>query len=144
MPDISLWETGEVSDMSYMFYNCSSLGIMPDISKWKIANLLKITNMLSGCSSLKNFPDISKWSNQIMINKERINTSVNNKEKEDINEIMSNNHYFFSCKNCHYIPEIILKDDESMLLKCNKCGISESESIDKICNYTSEWLTEMS
>ena len=142
LPDISKWDTKEVTDMSYMFYNCSKLELIPDLSKWSIIKLLKMTNMLSNCSSLKNFPDISKWSNQILLNNDLI-IFKENITKEDFSQLMTNDYYFLSCKNCKSIPEIILKDDESLLLKCNKCGISECENIDKICNYTSLWINEI-
>ena len=143
LPDLSKWDTGEVTDMSYMFYNCSKLNTIPDISNWKITNLLKITNMFSGCSSLKQFPEISKWSQQIIINKDRINNQTDDIEK-DIEEIQTfNDNYFVSCKNCKNIPEIILKDDESILLKCNKCCVSECENIGKISDYSSLWLNQI-
>ena len=34
LPDISQWDTSQVKDMSYMFYECSLLKSLPDISKW--------------------------------------------------------------------------------------------------------------
>ena len=142
LPDISKWDTGEVTDMSYMFYNCSSLNSLPDISKLKITNLLKIENMLTGCSSLKNFPDLSKWANQILINKGKINMDEKEIDKNTYIQ-MINDHFFLSCKNCKSIPEILLKDDDTILLKCNKCGISESEKIEKICNFSSLWVNEI-
>ena len=39
-----------------MFYNCSSLDSLPDISKWDTKNVTDMNDMLSGCSSLKSFP----------------------------------------------------------------------------------------
>ena len=47
--------------MSYMFDGCSSLSNLPDISKWNTNNVTKMNGMFSGCSSLLNLPDISKW-----------------------------------------------------------------------------------
>ena len=143
LPDLSKWDTGEVTDMSYMFYNCSKLNTIPDISNWKIINLLKITDMFSGCSSLKQFPEISKWSQQILINKERINNQTDDIEKNMEELETFNDNYFLSCKNCKNIPEIILKDDESILLKCNKCFVSECENIGKISDYSSLWLNQI-
>ena len=32
LPDISKWNIYKVTDMSYMFYECSSLSSLPDIS----------------------------------------------------------------------------------------------------------------
>ena len=63
LTDISKWNTNNVTNMSYMFYYCSSLSSLPDISKWNINNVT-ITNMsymFDGCSSLSSLPDISKW-----------------------------------------------------------------------------------
>ena len=42
LPDISKWNTNNVTDMSCLFYGCSSLTNLPDISKWKIDN---VTNL---------------------------------------------------------------------------------------------------
>ena len=47
--------------MSHMFYDCSSLTNLPDISKWDTKNVTDMNGMFSDCSSLTNLPDISKW-----------------------------------------------------------------------------------
>ena len=60
LPDISKWNTNNVTDMCAMFYNCSSLKSLPDISKWNTNNVTNMTNMFYNCSSLKSLPDISK------------------------------------------------------------------------------------
>ena len=36
------WDTSNITSMSNMFYNCSSLISLPDISKWNTKN---VTNM---------------------------------------------------------------------------------------------------
>ena len=56
-----LWNTNNVNNMSYMFWNCSSLKYLPDISKWNIDNVTDMSNMFLNFSSLKYLPDISKW-----------------------------------------------------------------------------------
>ena len=43
MPDISNWNTNNVTNMSYIFYGCSSLKSLPDISKWKTNNVTDIS-----------------------------------------------------------------------------------------------------
>ena len=63
--DISKWNTSNVTDMSYMFYECSSLSFLPDISKWNASNVSDMKFMLHGCSSLSFLPDISKWNTKI-------------------------------------------------------------------------------
>ena len=61
LPDISKWNTINVTDLSKMFYNCSSLTILPDISKWNTKNVTDISKMFYNCSSLISLPDITKW-----------------------------------------------------------------------------------
>ena len=50
-----------VTDMSWMFYGCSSLTSLPDIYKWNTTNVTDMSYMFCGCSSLTSLPDISKW-----------------------------------------------------------------------------------
>ena len=47
--------------MRSMFYNCNSLISLPDISKWNTTNVTNMRSMFYNCNSLKSFPDISKW-----------------------------------------------------------------------------------
>ena len=47
--------------MSSMFYYCSSLTSLPDISNWNTTNVTTMSYMFKNCSSLTSFPDISKW-----------------------------------------------------------------------------------
>ena len=61
LPDISKWNTNNVNNMSYMFSGCSSLSNLPDISKWNTNNVNDMSYMFYECSSLSNLPDISKW-----------------------------------------------------------------------------------
>ena len=68
LPDISKWETKNVTDMSYMIYYCESLSSLPDISKWDTQNVTNMKSMFDGCKSLLSLPDISKWETQNVIN----------------------------------------------------------------------------
>ena len=52
LPDISKWNTDKVIDMSWMFYGCSSLSSLPDISKWNTDKVIDMSGMFEGCSSL--------------------------------------------------------------------------------------------
>ena len=61
LPDISKWNTNNITDMSYMFVNCKSLSSLPDISKWNTNNVKNMSNIFSYCESLSSLPDISKW-----------------------------------------------------------------------------------
>ena len=61
LPELSKWETKNVINMSGMFYRCSSLVSLPDISKWDTKNVINMSGLFSECSSLLSLPDISKW-----------------------------------------------------------------------------------
>ena len=45
-----------ITNMSCMFYGCSSLNSLPNISNWNTANVTNMSYMFSWCSSLKNIP----------------------------------------------------------------------------------------
>ena len=61
LPDISEWDTQNITNMSHMFYKCNSLKSLPDISKWNTKNVTDMSDMFYNCSSLESLPDISKW-----------------------------------------------------------------------------------
>ena len=71
LPELK-WDTRNITDMSCMFRNCSSLESLPDISKWNTKNVTNIKGIFSGCKSLKNIPDISKWKIDKVTNMKRI------------------------------------------------------------------------
>jgi len=79
LPDISKWDTKNVTNMSYMFYNCYSLKSLPDISKWDIKNVTNMSCMFGGCHSLKSLPDISKWKLNKELDKENMFEGCNKK-----------------------------------------------------------------
>ena len=47
--------------MGEMFSYCESLISLPDISKWNTTNVTNMNHMFYFCNSLKSLPDISKW-----------------------------------------------------------------------------------
>ena len=64
---IKLKGIDNVINMGNMFNGCSSLSSLPDISKWNTRNVTYMIYMFDGCSSLSSLPDISKW-NTINVN----------------------------------------------------------------------------
>ena len=60
-PEISDLNTKNVTDMSFMFSQCESLTSLPDISKWDIQSLNNMRYMFDQCSSLTIPPGIPKW-----------------------------------------------------------------------------------
>ena len=57
--EIKLKGITNVTDMSCMFYDCSSLQSLPDMSKWNTSNVSNMRGMFCKCSSLQSLPDIS-------------------------------------------------------------------------------------
>ena len=55
---IKLVDINDINDMSYMFYECSSLFNLPDISKRNTNNVTNMSYMFYKCSLLSNLPDI--------------------------------------------------------------------------------------
>ena len=58
--EIKLKEIKIIYNMSYMFHNCESLESLPDISQWNTSNITDMSYMFADCKSLKSLPDISK------------------------------------------------------------------------------------
>ena len=85
LPDISEWDTKNVNNMSYMFSGCRELISLPDISKWNTENVTTMSYMFSNCISLKTLPDISKW---------------NTKNVREINDM------FYDCDSLISLPDI--------------------------------------
>ena len=54
--------------MGEIFSNCFSLSSLPDISKWNTNNVTD-RSMFSNCSSLASLPDISQWNTEKEINR---------------------------------------------------------------------------
>ena len=52
LPDISKWNTNNVTDISYMLSDCPSLSYLPDISKWNSNSVINMRYMLRNCKSL--------------------------------------------------------------------------------------------
>ena len=49
-------------------YECKSLKSLPDLSKWNTSNVSYVDHMFYGCESLKSLPDISKWNTSNLTN----------------------------------------------------------------------------
>ena len=52
LPDISHWDTKNVTKMNWMFFDCSSLKSLPDISIWDIGKANEKYNMFIGCENI--------------------------------------------------------------------------------------------
>ena len=52
---------GNVTDMSGLFYGCSSLNSLPKINKWNTNNVRNMNKMFKLCSSLVYIPFLKKF-----------------------------------------------------------------------------------
>ena len=59
--DISYWDVSNVTDMSYMFFECEELESVGDLSNWDVSNVKSMNSMFFYCAELKSTGDISKW-----------------------------------------------------------------------------------
>ena len=65
--DIEKIDTGKVTKMDFLFCGCHSLKSLPDISNWETEKVENMKYMFGECYSLTQLPDISKW-NTINVN----------------------------------------------------------------------------
>ena len=123
IPNISKWNAVNVSDIQYMFYNCSSLSTLPDISKWNTINITHMNSLLYNCTLLSSLPDISK-----------LNTF----------NVIDMSYMFCNCKSITSLPDIPkwntnnVKDMSYMF-----CGCSSLVSLPDISKWSTNNVTKM-
>ena len=66
---VKLIEKNILTNMSYMFFDCTSLKSLPDISKFDFKNVRNIFAMFYNCTSLKSFPDLTNLNKNIALKK---------------------------------------------------------------------------
>ena len=112
LPDLSKWNTENVSDISYMFNYCTSLKSLPDISNWDTKSVIYMNCLFQNCSSLESLPDISKWNTQ---NVQNINCMFNDCNslkslpdisKWDTKNVRSMRSVFVGCELLKSLPDI--------------------------------------
>ena len=59
--NINILDTSKVKDMSYLFAGCSNLKSLPNISNFITTKVKNMNNMFQNCTSLIELPDISNW-----------------------------------------------------------------------------------
>lgn len=67
--NIENWQVEQVTDMSYMFYNCSSF--CANLQNWNVSNVTNMNCMFFGCSSLTD-ASFSSWSTSKVTTMERM------------------------------------------------------------------------
>ena len=90
--DISNWNTSNIEDMSYLFNRCSSLSKFSGISEWDTKNVINMSYLFSFCARLEKLPDISKWDTSSVIAMSNLfNGCSSLKELPDISKWNTNN-----------------------------------------------------
>ena len=65
--EIKLIGIKNITSMSFMFNECSSLISIKDIPNWNTSNITDMSYLFNGCSSLSNFSGISEWDTKNVI-----------------------------------------------------------------------------
>ena len=109
LPDISSWNTINVTNMSYMFYRCVNLTPFPDVSTWNTNNVSDMRYMFSHCSSL---PDISNWNTNNVTNMSGMFsncyelTSLPDISSWNTNNLIDMSWMFHLCQSLSSLPDI--------------------------------------
>ena len=99
LTDDSTFDTININNMRYTFYGCKLLNNLDCISKWNTSNVFDISYMFYDCLSLKIFPDISQWNTtNIKYTDYMINNNVSSKLLPNISNVDITN-YINDAKN---------------------------------------------
>lgn len=64
--DVSNLDTSKFTDMSYMFFYCTSISNI-DVSRWNVGNVTSMQGMFNGCTSLKSL-NVEGWNTSSVSN----------------------------------------------------------------------------
>ena len=112
IPDISKWNTINVTDMSYLFCCCENLESLPDISSWNTSNVKDMSNMISYCRNLESLPDISKWDTSNVTDMSHMFANdlklklFPDISKWNTSKVKDMEHMFTRCQSLEKIPDI--------------------------------------
>ena len=113
LPDIGKWDTSQVTDMSGLFWKCSTLiHISHGISNWNMINVKNISGMFVNCSVLLYLPDISKWNTKNLENMEDLFHNCQNLKKVpdiskwNIEKLTSLSFIFTGCPKLLSLPDL--------------------------------------
>jgi len=149
--DLSKWNTNNVTDMSYLFYNCSSLSSLPDISKWNTNNATNMSDIFSGCSSLSSLPDISNWNTINVINMSYLFSecssliSLPDISKWNTNNVKDMRYLFYNCSSLLSLPDISKWNTSNVTNMIDLFSVCSSlSSLPDISKWNMQNVTEIS
>ena len=118
------WNTSFVTDISYLFSNCTSLTSIPDISNWETINMTNMSNLFYHCVSLNSIPDISKW---------------------NVENVTNLSYLFYDCKLLTSLPDISTWETSKVTdMRGIFCNCSSLTSLPDISKWNTENVTNMS
>ena len=103
LTSISQLDTSKVNDMNHMFYSCNNLTSIPQLDTSNVTNM---SYLFSGCTSLTSIPqlDTSNVTNMYYIfDRCSILTSI---PQLDTSKVTNMNHMFYSCNRITSIPQL--------------------------------------
>lgn len=81
--DVSNLDTSKFTDMSYMFYYCTSISNI-DVSRWNVGNVTSMQCMFYGCTSLKSL-NIEGWNTSSVSNMTNLFNGCNSLTSLNVN-----------------------------------------------------------
>jgi len=121
--EIKDFDISNVTDMSYLFSNCTLLKTIPDISNWDTTNVVNISNLFYHCTNLTLIPDISKWKTE---------------------NIKNMSYMFYDCKELTSLPDISTLDTKNVTdMRGIFCNCSSLKSLPDISKWNTENVTNM-
>lgn len=81
--DVSNLDTSKFTDMSYMFYGCTSISNI-DVSRWNVGNVTNMTGLFYGCTSLNSL-NIEGWNTSSVSNMNNIFNGCNSITSLNVN-----------------------------------------------------------
>lgn len=81
--DVSNLDTSKFTDMSYMFYGCTSISNI-DVSRWNVGNVTDMTGLFYGCTSLNSL-NIEGWNTSSVSNMTNLFNKCNSLTSLNVN-----------------------------------------------------------
>ena len=104
--DVSEWDVSNVTDMSYMFYDCKNFN--GDLSSWDVSNVTDMQYMFKNCYKLKDNGlenwDVSNVKNMNGMFKDCKNFEGNGLENWDVKNVKTMRSMFYGCNKLKNIP----------------------------------------
>ena len=148
--EIKLRGIENITDLSYMFYECYNLYSLPDISKFNISNITNMEYMFSECNLLTSIPDISNLNTSNvtdmnhMFSKSQSLVAIPDISNWDTSKVTDMEKMFFDCKTIKTLPDISnwnTKNVENMGHMFTNC--KSLESLPDISNWNTKNVTIM-